>query len=356
MSCLRLTRRARRVGFTLVELLVVIAIIGVLVALLLPAVQAAREAARRTQCTNQVKQMALAYQNHADAHGFLPTGGWYGNYTGDPDRGFDEGQPGGWIFNILPFIEQQQLRDLGAGLPAADKQAQIVRRDGIPISTFNCPSRRPSQPYPNDLQFKPTNANVVLGEQHARSDYAASAGAIDIAAKSALQIRLDGYGVEEPCGRIRPNSYAEYDSGQSKKWPPHIELFSGVTFCGSKVEFQHVTDGTSKTYAVGERHLDPLHYLDGLVHDNDWSMYTGHQDDVIRMTTYWPTRQIDLAPSQDTPGLLLGEQFGSAHPGGLNMGYLDGSVHFVNYDIEPELHHVMGARADGDQWVNNTGF
>ena len=86
--------RRRRFAFTLVELLVVIAIIGILVALLLPAIQAAREAARRATCVNQLKQIALAWQLHHDTHKFFPSGGWGYRYMADPDRGFGEKQPG----------------------------------------------------------------------------------------------------------------------------------------------------------------------------------------------------------------------------------------------------------------------
>ena len=102
-----MNRVSKRRAFTLVELLVVIAIIGILVALLLPAVQAAREAARRAQCTNNLKQLALGMIQHESAHRYLPTAGWWGSWVGDPDRGFDSRQPGGWIYNILPFIEEQ---------------------------------------------------------------------------------------------------------------------------------------------------------------------------------------------------------------------------------------------------------
>src|SRR5580698_7987617 len=102
-----------RRGFTLVELLVVIAIIGLLIALLLPAVQAAREAARRSQCVNNLKQMSLAWNNHVAATRFMPTGGWGWTWTGDADRGFGLSQPGGWTYNILPFMEESNLHDMG---------------------------------------------------------------------------------------------------------------------------------------------------------------------------------------------------------------------------------------------------
>src|SRR5690242_9173257 len=99
-------------AFTLVELLVVIAIIGVLVALLLPAVQAARESARRTQCINQLKELTLGGMNHEGAMKHFPTGGWGIKWVGDADRGYGQQQPGGWIYNILPFIEQRAKHDM----------------------------------------------------------------------------------------------------------------------------------------------------------------------------------------------------------------------------------------------------
>jgi prepilin-type N-terminal cleavage/methylation domain-containing protein len=108
---------AAKFGFTLVELLVVIAIIGVLVALLLPAVQAAREAARRSSCANNLRNLGLACHHHHDAHSFFPTNDWGTGWTGDPDQGFGKNQPGSWLFSVLPFIEQHRSGTSAAAVP-----------------------------------------------------------------------------------------------------------------------------------------------------------------------------------------------------------------------------------------------
>ena len=112
-------------AFTLVELLVVITIIGILIALLLPAVQAAREAARCAQCKNHLKQLSLAAINHESALGILPSGGWGPYWTGDPDRGFNRNQPGGFFFNVLPYAELANLYQMGQGIePESAKNAR----------------------------------------------------------------------------------------------------------------------------------------------------------------------------------------------------------------------------------------
>ncbi len=136
------TGKHQSAAFTLVELLVVITIIGILIALLLPAVQAAREAARQTQCRNNLKQLALGCLNHEQANGFLPGNGWGTYWEGDPDRGFSVHQPGGWLYNILPYIEQQTLHDLGAGLDANGKTAQFMLREATVLTVLDCPTRR----------------------------------------------------------------------------------------------------------------------------------------------------------------------------------------------------------------------
>src|SRR5437868_280159 len=142
------TAGAARTGFTLVELLVVIAIIAVLIALLLPAVQAAREAARLTECKNHLKQIGLAVQNHLNTERIFPTGGWSFNWVGDPDRGFDKRQCGGWAYNILPWLEEKQIHDAGKGLSyqgsnSGAKSQKLGLMMAMASRTFLCPSRRP---------------------------------------------------------------------------------------------------------------------------------------------------------------------------------------------------------------------
>lgn len=126
-------------GVTLIELLVVLAIIGVLIGLLLPAVQYAREAARRSSCANNLKQIGIGILHHESTHQFFPTGGWGPDWVGDPDAGFTEKQPGGWIFNILPYVEANNVREIGRGLAKEKKENQPVAATRKSISCFPLP-------------------------------------------------------------------------------------------------------------------------------------------------------------------------------------------------------------------------
>ena len=155
----------------------VIAIIGILVALLLPAIQAAREAARRTQCTNQLKQLAISFHNHHDTHKHLPTGGWQFTWLGYPEYGYGKNQPGGWMYNILPFMEEQNLHDLGKGQTTlAARKAATVQRVQSPFEGMNCPSRRRANTYPFLNNPPVTFAIADPFELCSKTDYAANAG------------------------------------------------------------------------------------------------------------------------------------------------------------------------------------
>ncbi|MCA9270167.1 MAG: DUF1559 domain-containing protein, partial [Planctomycetales bacterium] len=147
-----LSSRRTSSAFTLVELLVVITIIGILVSLLLPAVQSAREAARVAQCKNNLKQLGLGGVTHVSLHGFYPSSGWGFKWTGDPDMGFGHSQPGGWAYNLLPYIEQENIYNIGKGLagpePGGAKYNALAEQKAHPMAIFHCPSRRRAIGYP----------------------------------------------------------------------------------------------------------------------------------------------------------------------------------------------------------------
>jgi len=305
-------RRIRAGGFTLVELLVVITIIGILIGLLLPAVQAAREAGRRTQCNNCLKQMALAWHSHHSAYGFLPTGGWGWGWVGDPNYGFGEKQPGGWAFNILPYMEQSPIHDLAKGDSSPDSVGKVLDKT---VSIHFCPTRRrPGNRYTPATYFNATNpsSNMV-----AKIDYAANCGD---------QARNE---IDPGPAPNDPNLLTYCQSNT-----PTLE--TGLCYRCSKITFAHVTAGTSNTYLIGEKYLNADAYDAGTDAADNELAYVGYDNDVFR-TTAW-------APMPDTRGYSTPYIFGSAHPGGLNMAYADGSVQFVAYTIDPTLFQKMGNR------------
>ena len=166
----------RKPGFTLVELLVVITIIGILIRVVVAGGQAAREAARQTQCKKPCQTARFAALNHEQVNGFLPSGGWSRWLAGDPDRGVGEKQPGGWIYQILPYMEQQALHDLGMN----NNQAGRTVCAQTPLATLHCPSRRQPLAYlfmghlNGDGGYAYTNADIAHTSV-GKTDYAANA-------------------------------------------------------------------------------------------------------------------------------------------------------------------------------------
>ena len=228
-------------AFTLVELLVVIAIIGILIGLLLPAINAAREAGRRTSCKNNLKQLGLACHNHIDEQGIYPTGGFGWDWAGDPNCGFKTAQPGGWTFNILPYMEFKYLYGYGLRGPA-DSTAQ---HDGCeqmlktPVTTYICPSRCAVKLYPITGAY-PNNAtqgdSVV-----ARCDYAISCG-------SQEQNQPGGSG-NGTYASIAKTPYSDYSNPATANWQ------SGVSFFRSAITPAKVTRGQSHVIMLGEKFL-----------------------------------------------------------------------------------------------------
>jgi prepilin-type N-terminal cleavage/methylation domain-containing protein/prepilin-type processing-associated H-X9-DG protein len=299
-------------AFTLVELLVVITIIGILIALLLPAVQAAREAARRMQCTNNLKQIGLACLSHEQARGFLPTAGWSAAEKGyfiaaDPDLGADAAQPGGWTFNILPYMEQQAIYEMGAGKNSAAKKPIFTQREQTPLTGMGCPSRRPVGTLRAIYTgHSPVNCSTMT--RGAKGDYAGNAG-----------------------DNVSPEAAATN---------------TGVFFHKSTIHVADITDGLSNTYLVGEKSLGADYYETGESGGDDDSLFVGANCDDLR-STYPGEPTTPLPPQQDSPGADYCYQFGSAHAGAFNMALCDGSVMSISYSIDLETHRCLGNRKDG---------
>lgn len=292
-------------GFTLVELLVVIAIIGILVALLLPAVQSARAAARRIQCQNQMKQIGVALHNYHSAHKQLPASHTYEDRAPD---GFRSSRS--WILMILPFMERQQLYDQFAphfseAFSARGGIQHIDLRDELatPLLEFRCPTDE--------------ELHVLISEQQYQL--------------RRIPIALTNY--KGNIGNNRMGSIGQGERQDCHTGPDCRGLFWRWAFL-AKIGFHDITDGLSHTYAVGED-LPRFNYHSGVYHGNgDYS------------STHIA---LNYKPEPPDPGTWpRAMTFRSDHQGGAFFLFADGSVHFVQDDIDFDLYQQHATR-DGQE-------
>jgi prepilin-type N-terminal cleavage/methylation domain-containing protein len=321
-------RPATTRAFTLIELLVVIAIIGVLVALLLPAVQAARDAARRMQCQSNLRQIAIAAHNHHQAFGFFPSAGWGYRWVGDPDRGVGASQPGGWTYQLLPFLEEASVRELGRdGRPdeiTPEQRAGAAAARRRVLSIYICPSRRSHGLFPHKRSALPGGSatpyyhNGDWTDETARTDYKANGGDVQL---------LWGAG---------PDSLAAGD----REAFDAVSNSTGVVFQGSEIGFRNILDGTTHTYFAGEKALHPDHYYSGESRTDNHALFSGDDWDNIGWTHQPPVQDINERDD--------GRRFGSPHDVGVYFAMCDGSVRLVSFDVDPQVHRFLGNRQDGE--------
>ena len=362
---------SRQRGFTLVELLVVIAIIGVLVALLLPAVQSARESARRMKCTNNLKQLSLAMHNFHDTHNRMPSAGWWEwcnaipsakptyiatqewgqngciktyNLNGTQVNSFSNGplqgndptgtpwsappyQGAGWPFQILPYIEQASVQNMQAGL---------ARNMGMPA--FVCPSRR------GLVTFR-SNVNNNGGRPLCyASPYF---GPVSTDVNAAANSEATYFGI------ILPSEPPAAGRAWSKDTP---------------VRMAQISDGTSNTLLLGEKWLRPSRYLIGDWMD-DHNFSSSRDPDILRIgdrapipdtnnnpgtgapvadTINNPCCEWNRDPKTRTPSMRVATYFGGAHPGGMNGAMADGSVRSINFNVTEQVFTNVCNKQDGN--------
>jgi len=336
-----------RQAFTLVELLVVITIIGILMALLLPAVQAAREAARCARCKNNLKQLGLGALDHQQKHGYFPSGGWGWHWIGDVDRGFGTRQPGGWVYNILPYIGEEEYHLLPADgdpdiiNPLQMNGANDLAKRTVPI--MNCASRRRNilYPKPADGNFIAHNAtdNTAAENVIARGDYAANFGS---------QV-LNDQDFEGPEPVDWPD-WPDISQCDGISWPDTSQC-NGISFQRSKVRMSHIRDGSMYTIIIGEKYLNVLHYLTGLSAADDQGVYAGFGNDNFRSTAAPPKRD-RRDPADDPNNHFI---FGSAHPSGCHFVFCDGSVKRISFSVDPATFNALGSR-NGGETIDDADF
>jgi prepilin-type N-terminal cleavage/methylation domain-containing protein/prepilin-type processing-associated H-X9-DG protein len=362
-----------RRAFTLVELLVVIAIIGILVALLLPAIQAAREAARRTQCKNNLHNIGLSIHNFYNSYKLFPTGGTISgpgienylrdrftgafpfNLKGPPNGPLEQGL--GWMYQILPYLEEGTIKE------SIITSAQLQKL-GIPL--YNCPSRR-------GITFDPNTGRALI-------DYAATAAGpsstelssfsdtfANYTSPSTFQTSNEGeaYWGCKGCSDINWNDLTKLEALLGSVNKRDKPVFRGVIQRGDwyvtntagrhigymvKMTDTKIQDGTSKTLLISEKWVHSTVTLGGGGSGDDLGWTDGWDFDQIRSTMVQPRADgTGNGPPAANDNHDLGNYaLGSAHAGGINAAFADGSVTFLNYDVDLETLNRLGHRSDGE--------
>lgn len=337
---IRVPPSQRRSGFTLVELLVVIAIIGVLVALLLPAVQTAREAARRSSCTNNLRQLGLALHNHHDIFNRLPPGGTYYSTCCTPPTYTT------WTIEILPYMEQQPLyQQYRQNELNTSTNNNLVGQQRV--RTHECPS----DSLKGKLEIPASGPGQTANQNWMHGSYRAVSGKLNLVVGHAA---WDGYEPQLWPGGVMDHTYKSFLHAIGTSYNGAPVANAAVSAMGGPERFATATDGLSNTLMIGE--------------------YTSRS--TSRRATFWAytyasfnqssvgaesrlygkpygTSATDTTGCWGTPSLFNNDQtckraFNAEHPSGANWTLGDSSVRFISYNVDINLLQNMGTMAGGE--------
>jgi type II secretory pathway pseudopilin PulG len=320
--------------------LVVIAIIGILVAVLLPAINAAREAARRTQCRNNLKQLGLAANSCLSATKAFPTGGWGWGWAGDPNYGAGLNQPGGWLYQILPYIEENHVWSLGKGLQGAARGNAIKQAVGTAIPIYFCPSRRNAQlvKWSHTTNYRNLiNAGVGFPDMVGRNDYVSCSGTVGR--------DVEPYGPDRFEDGLKCLTNKDSASCTFNNWTiGHINWrLNGITVMPTSglVGPKQVKDGVANTLLYGEKYINMVRIDDpNNLNDNDQGWNLGYDRDIMRFADVTPIGDYNDNVERHTV-------FGSSHKDGAHFCMGDASVHMISYECDTIVFQRLGQRNDG---------
>ncbi|MGD9633994.1 MAG: DUF1559 domain-containing protein, partial [Pirellulales bacterium] len=286
----------------------------------------------------------------------FPYGGWGAAWMGDPDQGIGPQQPGGWIYTTGPFLEEQAVFNLGAGLPWAEKKKELSKQMAAVVPVFNCPSRRSpnNQPARDSSGLKACDGgyaegdikglrNAILPYTLAKTDYAINPGPGHPA--------YPDYSEAAEAGCLEPNELSENGKGSYPNCKWHFNLatggssFAGVSAFRMGAKMGQIIDGASQTILVGEKNVQPMFYSGecpctggnpskGNGGDNN-SMYQGSDYDNSR--TGQPHQDEDQTDPICSGDGIGHNDFGSAHAGACNISFCDGSVRSIEYEIDEKV-------------------
>jgi len=375
-------------AFTLVEMLLVVTIIAILAAVSFPAISAVLETVRIASCGNNLRGMANAAKSHNSALDVLPTAGWGAYWTGDPNRGTKQAQPGGWLFQLLPYMEQKQTWEMALGYDDAQKRKdRLAKMNAVFLEIAYCPSSRAVDvyPYQGDLTTAPaTTSNVgfnfTAGAPVAKTDYAACSGnAIAATMPTFPSGPTEGEAVDCEPGRWVADCQAAIAACEGgSDW---LDVSNGAIPWLAAVSVAEITenDGTSRTALFGEKFVSEDEGPRLACSDDNLSAYQGFSPSTVRQTLAYARNNIEYASMSGTTidnsslkdavvvQLLSGtdaivpappkddsnssasveisctNSFGGPHTVGFNMVTVAGGLHYIPYIVDLQAYQSLGS-------------